>query len=293
MSHEVSDQWYVRSRGKILGPFTFRNLEVLRSQNRLAKFDEVSRGDRRSWVLASSLPELFPAEAPSHGAAPGSQEPEITDAVYSIDPATAPEAAEWHYLGSEGVSSPRRLSEMIQLARSGVILPETMVWTSSLTQWTPAKNVPALGHAQPAAFAPAPAPGANGISTEATSGKQVETKVQGGSGFSVAGFILGLLALLAGVLTFLTLALTSVAMRNKEVVGLIFIALVVFWASSGLLSVTFGAVGVYKCTRAGASRRGFGLGLSGIILGLLALTGLLVLVFIIALGLISFSGNAA
>src|SRR5262249_13945233 len=74
---EGSGGWYVRARGRTLGPFTLPQLESMRDRGQLSQFHEVSQ-DRRFWVSASHVPELFPkaasgqeAFAPSSGADEG------------------------------------------------------------------------------------------------------------------------------------------------------------------------------------------------------------------------------
>ena len=46
---EGSGGWYVRSRGRVLGPFTQAQLESLRDRGQLSQFHELSR-DKRVWV---------------------------------------------------------------------------------------------------------------------------------------------------------------------------------------------------------------------------------------------------
>ena len=53
-----SGVWYVRARGRTLGPFTWSQLESLRDRGQLAQFHEVSQ-DKQTWVHASTLNELF------------------------------------------------------------------------------------------------------------------------------------------------------------------------------------------------------------------------------------------
>lgn len=53
---------YIRSRGKILGPFSCEQLQLLRERGQLRRFHEVSE-DRVTWVTAASLTELFPPDA--------------------------------------------------------------------------------------------------------------------------------------------------------------------------------------------------------------------------------------
>ena len=273
MSRDPGDGWYVRSRGKVLGPFDFRQLEILRNQKRLAKFDEVSRGDRRSWVVASTVAELFPASA-SAGSAP---EAGVGEGDYSIEALPEIEPPSWYYMTPQGSSSLMTLSGMIRLVGSGVVQPETLVWTADMPDWMPARSVPALGvfrPAAPTASSEAPAPA-------------VAASPQGGTGFSVASFILGLLGLMSGILAFVIPTVVYGSSRNRELVGIVFIVVLVIWAVLGFLSVTFGTIGMIRASRH-EKNRGFGLGISGLILGILSITGLAVLIFIAALGIIAF-----
>jgi hypothetical protein len=64
----TSQSRYIRSRGKILGPFSVEQLQLLRARGQLHRFHEVSE-DRLTWVTAASLTELFPPEAPPPAAA--------------------------------------------------------------------------------------------------------------------------------------------------------------------------------------------------------------------------------
>src|SRR4051812_10864264 len=56
---EASGGWYVRARGRVLGPLAWAQLQSLRDRGQLARFHEVSQ-DRQSWVGADSLAQLFP-----------------------------------------------------------------------------------------------------------------------------------------------------------------------------------------------------------------------------------------
>lgn len=53
---------YIRSRGKVLGPFSSEQLQLLRDRGQLRRFHEVSQ-DRQTWVPATSLTDLFPPDS--------------------------------------------------------------------------------------------------------------------------------------------------------------------------------------------------------------------------------------
>jgi hypothetical protein len=51
---------------------------------------------------------------------------------------------EWYYIGKYGPLGPLSESQMIELAESGVIEKETLVWKAGMPDWTRAENVPEL-----------------------------------------------------------------------------------------------------------------------------------------------------
>src|SRR5438067_11259997 len=83
----VMDSWYVRVRGRILGPFGFAQLQEMRDRGQLQAFFEVST-DSKAWQSAGSIDGLFPQMAitrraagplpayePTSAPAPGSAKP--------------------------------------------------------------------------------------------------------------------------------------------------------------------------------------------------------------------------
>src|SRR5262245_2661478 len=58
MAGDESGGWYVKAKGRVLGPLTWAQLQALRDRGQLARFHEVSQ-DRQSWIGADSLARLF------------------------------------------------------------------------------------------------------------------------------------------------------------------------------------------------------------------------------------------
>lgn len=54
-------QYYVRWRGKIMGPFQISQLQSMLQRNQLTRHHEIS-DDRQNWCPAGQVPELFPPE---------------------------------------------------------------------------------------------------------------------------------------------------------------------------------------------------------------------------------------
>lgn len=280
-------RWYVRSRGRVLGPFGFGQLVTLRNQGRVAKFDEVSR-DRRIWVRADSMPELYPPMESADSVVKSNSLAESADLIFTVEeedervPGHVPdEVSSWYYMGSLGQTGPIRLTELVRLAQSGAVGPETLVWTSSLGNWMPARTVAALGLA---------VADEKSVADRAKGGDDPPKIAPRGIGLAVASFVLGLLGLLTGAMFFVVSAVAVNARDNQKALGLIFLSMMGIWGVNSLLAVIFGALGMARANRDEGRRRGFGLAITGLILGIIGLLALVALLFIAALGVIVVGG---
>src|SRR5262249_47478171 len=119
---DASGGWYMRARGRVLGPLTWSQLRALRDRGQLARFHAVSR-DRQNWVSAASLSQLFPnaeAEGPIGHAGPGAPASEPSEFIILEEAASgAPssgltasadkEDPAWFVTQGEGQRGPLRL----------------------------------------------------------------------------------------------------------------------------------------------------------------------------------------
>jgi hypothetical protein len=151
-----ADGWYVRARGRVLGPLSWAQLQSLRDRGQLARFDEVSQ-DRQSWIGADRVPQLFPQmEAPRRRASSASASASAGLAEFIVldddDVDSAPRTAsaaiedefDWYFARDRTQHGPVRLSQLQRMADAGEIGPETLVWRNGLEQWTPGFQVEAL-----------------------------------------------------------------------------------------------------------------------------------------------------
>jgi S1-C subfamily serine protease len=125
--------WYVRSKGRVLGPFTRAQLESLRDRGQLAKFHEVSQ-DKQTWVGAATLSELFGDRSGSGSVAEGSS------SKYAPPPAR--QTQEWFYMSAAGTPGPLSAEQIVALVRSGQIPPHTRIWKEGLPGWVEPHDVP-------------------------------------------------------------------------------------------------------------------------------------------------------
>lgn len=141
----MSDKrYYVRVRGKVLGPFTLAQLGKMRDRGQFAKFHEVSE-DRKTWQPASALSDLFhtvpAAEAPVNVATPsaGKMEP--------ISETSRPDAG-WFVSRDEQMLGPHTFQVLQREAATGRLTPTDVVWHESFTSWVPAQQVSGLTFAK-------------------------------------------------------------------------------------------------------------------------------------------------
>jgi hypothetical protein len=132
----MTDQrYYVRSRGKITGPFDLKQLQSLLQRGHLGRFHELSP-DRVNWMSASAVPELFPP-LPGRSTAAGT----VTPPPAHSDPlgaAGAGDLADWYYQDFTGnQAGPVSLTELRNLRQTGEVEDATLVCKPGMEEWVP------------------------------------------------------------------------------------------------------------------------------------------------------------
>lgn len=215
MEHMNDTKWYVRVRGKVMGPFDIEQLRSLRSRGRFGRFHEVSE-DRKTWQPASTLTELF--SAPATATAPpeqqysGSAENESEAPLIEIRD-EVPDT--WYYIKDGNTVGPVSTDALRRLPTTGEIGPNDQVWREGTENWVPAATVPGLG------FPPTPA-----VSGYQPSFGPVHSSVVSAprtSGLAVASLVLGILwlwgigSLLAVI--FGATAMSHISKANNQITG--------------------------------------------------------------------------
>jgi hypothetical protein len=167
-----AESWFVRARGRILGPLSWEQLQALRERGQLARFDQVSR-DKQSWMPADSLERLFP-QSGSGGAFvstgrtkhPGrvtgraserEPEPETVGFLIVDDDETvgsghvsrggtsgpaADDPAGWYYAEAGAPQGPVAFSDLERLVTDGRIGPGTLYWGAAWISGPRARTFP-------------------------------------------------------------------------------------------------------------------------------------------------------
>ncbi len=127
--------WYVRSQGRVRGPFTWSQLESMRDRRQLAQVNEVSQ-DKQSWAGAASLTTLF-GQTQGAGTVSGSGSSTTRSSVAELSDG-------WFCNTASGTVGPARPEHIVALLQSGQLNGQSLVWKQGLPAWVALRDVPDL-----------------------------------------------------------------------------------------------------------------------------------------------------
>jgi hypothetical protein len=124
--------WYVRMRGRVIGPLQLQQLKSLRDRGQFRSFHEVS-DDKRAWRPASTLTDVFAVVST-----------EESQAAYVLaEPKAAAEKPDvhqpadlWFYVAKSGKQEgPVSRHQLLDMWARGDITAMTLVWKEGLSSW--------------------------------------------------------------------------------------------------------------------------------------------------------------
>lgn len=135
--------YFIRVRGRILGPYDVAQLKTLRARGQFSRANEVST-DRQAWQSAGTIEHLFASPAKTDKRQEAS--PDSVAAPSRPAPATATrtDAAGWYYAVGTEQYGPVSLLDLRGVMAAGKITPNDLVWKDGLVDWTPFRDVPEL-----------------------------------------------------------------------------------------------------------------------------------------------------
>jgi len=143
----MADQYFMRNRGRVLGPFDVEKLRGLVRRGQLSRMHEVSL-DGVSWVRASDFPELFENQMdPSvRSPVPGTTTPSPTTTEPPLETASDSVSTQkpWYYSVAGAQKGPVEFEKLQLLIGNGQLGPDELVWSDGMASWTPASQVPEL-----------------------------------------------------------------------------------------------------------------------------------------------------
>jgi S1-C subfamily serine protease len=129
--------YFIRVRGRILGPYDIGQLKVLRGRGQFSRANEVSV-DRQTWQSAAAIEDLLATKTPIDVRQSGSEPRQ------SAAPATPSSGSSWYYsVGSER-RGPLSTAEMKALLESEQVNSGDLVWREGLREWVAISTVPEL-----------------------------------------------------------------------------------------------------------------------------------------------------
>jgi len=169
--------YFIKIRGRVLGPYTLKQLNTLRIRGQFSESNEISK-DGKTWESAGTLEPLFGSanktrKKPSPTTETAEQDAEAADdnasasdsnavamAVSgaesgaisrseSASPATGREGANenqsgWYYTLNEEQRGPVLLDEIKEHLTRGLLTAESLVWKRGMGDWSAVSSVPEL-----------------------------------------------------------------------------------------------------------------------------------------------------
>ncbi len=149
-------QYYVRSRGRITGPFQLEELQKMSRRGTLSRVHEVS-ADQVQWTAAGEYEDLFPStySVTSSGAAStastavavvdegkveiATQAPDVLE--YGISRAAEPTARSYFFSQDGSVVGPVAETVLVTLAENGSLSADAAVWRNDETATCAARQI--------------------------------------------------------------------------------------------------------------------------------------------------------
>ena len=158
-----NEQYFIRRRGRVSGPFDYGVIEKMARNNKLYKTDELSI-DQYDWVNAAQT-DFFPKSQTrvgrsatdkneaSKSSKPGVEIEDGNDSYGLITPGISkpvspssipPMNKEWYYALSDQSFGPVSENELKMQFMMKSLNPNTKIWSAGMTDWVEAKNYPSF-----------------------------------------------------------------------------------------------------------------------------------------------------
>lgn len=145
----MADAYYLRYRGRTVGPYTLIQSQQMARKGQLARTSEVST-DGHSWSQAASFPEIFELTANSRSLATSNSTAThevavvtTTSSANQVAPrAPAIASSEWYYASGGEQQGPTSASNIIGWIKAGTLTSADRVWRDGLDNWVSISDVP-------------------------------------------------------------------------------------------------------------------------------------------------------
>jgi hypothetical protein len=146
----MSDQYFIRVRGRVQGPFETDKLRQLARRGQFSRLHEISL-DGQQWMPAQNVPDIFATPVTNdsvvthkskNGESAGGELQ--LQAATQTNAATPPRQDVWYYSGNGSPLGPVDFHMLVNLIATRQLAPETSVWREGMADWVPAQSVPGL-----------------------------------------------------------------------------------------------------------------------------------------------------
>jgi hypothetical protein len=146
----MASQFFMRVRGRVLGPYDEDKLQSLARRGQLSRMHELST-DGVSWTRASAYPDLFAGAVMETVAVAAAQVQEPQSTVAATGQSDAPHStgaakpqAQWFYTSGGTQRGPIDYSQLQLLVATAQLGPDDQVWTEGMPAWVSASAIPGL-----------------------------------------------------------------------------------------------------------------------------------------------------
>jgi hypothetical protein len=139
--------YYVKIRGRTLGPFTADRLRQMAQQGQLSRINLISN-DGQDWVKAGEFPAFFEGTGYQARTAVSTAAPEPA-VVAPTSEVNHQAKAEWHYAIGAEQHGPVTFGQIRGLVANGTLAPGELVWKEGMADWEPVSSVPELAASLP------------------------------------------------------------------------------------------------------------------------------------------------
>lgn len=265
-------QYFIRARGKVMGPFTLERLQTMRSRGQLSQVHEVSI-DKQNWQTAASFMSSVTARGAnnsSNNLESRQQESAPQASSDSGPPEPSGNKAAWYYHVAGEMNGPVSIMDLRSLVSSRQLTVDELVWKEGFADWRPISEVPELKHLTAGALATGNSSQPM-LQTTSPNSSVSQSSAQHmphprTSGLAITGISLGVLGLSFSVLSAVALLLSSVAV-------LLLVGLALAFGFLSIFSIIFSAVALKDISQSRGSLTGKGLANAGLTTGILGTIG--------------------
>ncbi|PQO28215.1 GYF domain-containing protein [Blastopirellula marina] len=267
-----TSQYYIRARGKIMGPFSLERLQTMRSRGQLSRIHEISV-DKQNWQTAASFMFSAPADEGYNLSADEEQDP-LEKASQASSDSKPPEPignkAAWYYHVAGEMNGPVSIMDLRSLVSSRQLTSGELVWREGFADWIPISDVPELRHltsgmqSHPGTSQTMAHMSSSDVSMGQTSGQHIPHPRT--SGLAITGISLGVLGLSFSVLSAVAQLLSSVAV-------LLLVSFALAFGFFSIFSIIFSAVALKDISQSRGHLTGQGLASAGLITGIMGTIG--------------------